>query len=108
VFYLGIHADMVGISAEIMPALLVVPAVFSNFGLDCWLTSAVRPKDGKSLHGWGMAMDFDASAAIPQKMGDEIAREVGNALGANYYCLWHDGHLHIEHDPNNRGVSRFD
>lgn len=100
-----------GVSAEIFPAFIVAPQVFDKYGHNCYLTSACRI-DKLSLHGWGRALDFDSSFDVPEHVGEKIAEDIQEILGANFFCLWHktkngNWHLHVEYDPGNKGVRRF-
>ena len=50
-----------GIKPEMSAVDSVVTSVFAKHGIDCVITSGVRPADGKSLHGAGFAYDYRAN-----------------------------------------------
>lgn len=96
-----------GVRAEMAVVLQEAPKSFDAFGLDCTLTSLVRPEDSDSLHGWGLAADFDSIQDITDTKGGRIKSDLQGRLGEEYFCLWHLGHLHVEFDPGNRGVAPY-
>ena len=110
---LKIHsASLKGIEPEMAVVLQEAPKSFARYGVDCYLTSGVRPKDDDSLHGYGMAADFDSSVHVPESLGKQIAADLQEHLGPEFYCVWHktkrgNWHLHVEFDPGNKGVAPY-
>jgi len=97
-----------GVKRQSMRAVVVAAPVFAAYGLDCWITSWVRPEDDDSLHKYGMAVDLDTSnKAASLKLLLAIEAEIQRLLGSNYYVLYHKSHFHIECDPGNQGVRPY-
>jgi len=117
--HIGPGVELRGIRPEMACVDAVVLAAFNEEhpGLACWLTSAVRPGDKKSLHGYGLAKDYDCQVEIEEPAGKRIEKRVQGALGPEkptrqFYALWHQGrsgrwHLHVELDPGNKGVAPY-
>lgn len=104
--------ELRGIQPEMSRVGPIVLEAFAEEGLDCYLTSAVRPGDNSSLHGFGYAEDYDCSSKIGEDVGIRVELRVKSALGPQFFVWWHKGrsgkwHLHVEFDPGNRGVAPY-
>lgn len=104
--------ELRGIQPEMSRVGPAVAEAFAEEGLDCWLTSAVRPGDRTSLHGFGYAEDYDCSDDIPETIGKRVEQKVKEVLGEQFFVWWHKGrsgrwHLHTEFDPGNQGVKPY-
>lgn len=104
--------DLRGIKPEMQEVSQIVLKAFNAEGFDCWLTSAVRPEDDDSLHGYGFAQDYDSSSDVPKNAGMRIRSQVQGALGSQFDVLWHKTendlyHLHVEFDPGGKGVAPY-
>jgi hypothetical protein len=103
--------DWRGIEPEMAIVHQEAPKVFARHGFYCWVTSAVRD-DPNSLHGYGLALDFDASVPVTEEEGLRMASELRANLGKQFQVLWHktprgNFHLHVEFDFDGKGVEHY-
>lgn len=100
-----------GFTKETIRICVVVAGVFADFGFLCYATSGTRHLDLDSLHGYGKAVDFDTDHDLHEDVWKALEGEVQRRLDPDYYALAHDvgkgWHLHVEHDPSNRGVAGY-
>ncbi len=76
--------------------------LFDQFGLECVITSAWRPKKPRSLHH-GYALDFRANHIPNDFVRNKILNRLCSIWKSDYDVILHgDGdniHFHIEYDP---------
>ena len=100
-----------GIKPEMSAVDSVVTSIFAKHGIDCVITSGVRPADGKSLHGAGFAYDYRANHIDDIAMRDRILGELEESLPQCDILLHGEGdniHFHIEHDPKDDALFQAD
>jgi hypothetical protein len=104
----GPEVSVEGVKRQSLRAVVVAAPVFAAYGLDCWITSWVRPDDDDSLHKYGMAVDLDTSLKTASlKLLLAIEAEIQRLLGENYFVTYHKSHFHIEYDPGNQGIAPY-
>jgi len=92
-----------GIQTPMLNVLVVVNAAYARQGIEVWVTCGL---DGEhmegSLHDKGLALDF-RTRKIRIKIIEAIAAEVKTKLGDAYDVMIEKDHLHVEHDPKQKG-----
>lgn len=80
--------------------VIVVNEVFREFGYDAINTSGIDGKHSEtSAHYRGEAMDWRTNHLdVPERV-QEIAAEIKERLGPDFYILVHSTHLHTEWRP---------
>lgn len=106
----GVVVD--GIQPPTIKAIAVLSYVFGGLGLDCWVTSVVRPGDVDSLHAYGMAVDVDAPTKLTEGTWYAIKTQTRGLLKDDYDVVTHRGrsgkmHCHTEYDPGGLGVAPY-
>jgi hypothetical protein len=88
-----------GIQPEILLAIYVANEVYSQYGVECVLTSCLDGTHSKhSLHYKGYAVDVRTRNA-PQNTRQTIADVIQHRLGDEYDVVHESTHIHIEYDP---------
>lgn len=92
--------DVKGVRPEIVLALTVIQSLIGDRSAE--VTSIVRQHGSKSIHPYGLAVDF----VIPILTHEEkiaFLDKFENHLGPQYDVLLHDSgsglHFHVEYDP---------
>lgn len=93
-----------GVKPQTIRAIVVAASVFANFGFDCWATSLVRKEDIDSFHGYGLAVDVDASVEVPPQYFQLMRNAIAAQLGDHYDVVFHKGHIHIEYDVTGHDI----
>lgn len=102
--------DLRGVRPEMLFALIVAKDIYSTYGLDCVVTSVVRPPEPKSLHDDGLAIDL-RSKVVPRAHLDPILAALKESLPGFDVILEDRGgeneHFHLEHDPKGLAPSHL-
>ncbi len=101
-FKFGVKLD--ALQPQMVLAVIVIEAVYSKYGYDCFITSAndSSHKAG-SLHYKGRALDFRLNS-LKKEDREKVVGDVAVFLGEDYDIL-HESpdtaneHLHVEYDP---------
>lgn len=103
----GPGVETEGIKPQAIRAIVIAAAVFADFDYDCWITSAVRPDDKDSLHGYGLAVDLDASRNVTEPHFKLMRNLISMRLGDNYDVVYHLGHIHVEYDATGHDIDLY-
>jgi len=90
-----------GLHPEMILAAQVASDIYTCYGVDCWLTSALDGKHGRgSLHFKGYAIDI-RTRNLEVRQRQPVADEIKRALGAEFDVVFERRkfHIHIEFDP---------
>jgi hypothetical protein len=94
------NARIIGVRTEMLFATMAVESVFSTYGLEAVITSAIDGEHSPgSLHYTGSALDYRTRFFATRADAEEAAGEVREALGPDFDVVLEDTHLHIEFDP---------
>jgi len=80
------------------PAIRAAQHAFDVEGVDTVVTSAYRPRDTKSLHSKGLALDF-RTRTLRDGRDTAVADAMIAELGHEYQVIVEDDHIHVEYDP---------
>ncbi len=100
----GSGVDYDGVKPQTIRAIVIATAVFAEFGYDCWVTSLVRKGDTNSFHGYGLAVDVDASTEVSPASFEHMKDAIAFRLGDKYDVVYHLGHIHIEYDVTGHDI----
>jgi hypothetical protein len=103
----GPEVDIEGIKPQTIRAIVIAAAVFADFDYDCWVTSVVRPENKDSLHGYGLAVDFDSSKDVTEAHFKLMRNLIELRLGENYDVVYHLGHIHAEYDVTGHDIELY-
>jgi hypothetical protein len=90
-----------GITTEIILAVLIASEVYKSFEVDFVVTSITDGKHSQqhSLHYSGNAFDIRIKNIPDKKMIDEIFLEIRRRLTNDYQVVLEPTHIHIEYQP---------
>lgn len=92
-------AEMNGLRAEILLALMIADDVYSEYDIECVITEGTGAKHGiGSLHYVGLAVDLRIRN-IPVRFREIIHSRIKDALGSQYDVVLESDHIHIEFQP---------
>jgi len=88
-----------GAQAPIWWAISQAESVWSRYGAPLVVTSLLEGQHVRnSLHPYGMAADLRIWN-LPSGAAGQAARELQQALGADFQVMLESDHIHIEHQP---------
>jgi hypothetical protein len=88
-----------GLAPEMSVALIAAERVYAEKGLDCVITSAVRPGEKNLLHAKGRAVDIRISNIATRAATIELHKRLRAALTTQFDVVLERDHIHIEFDP---------
>lgn len=94
---------LVGLTPQILVAVIVANEVYGEYRLECVITSGSDGKHGvNSLHnkdGICNAVDCRTRHILVETNKKEIRDKIKERLGENYDVVLEKDHIHIEYDP---------
>lgn len=91
--------SLLGLSMQMVVALLIIEGCYSEYGRDCVITSATDGKHGAhSHHLKGCAVDLRTTGIPTETMG-LIVVMIRERLSGEFQVVLEDDHLHVEFDP---------
>ena len=91
-----------GLQPEMTLALITVHGILMKHGQELVITSATDSKhSNKSRHYIGYGLDL-RSRDVPEGDRDQVAKEMGSALGFEYYVAFEVDHFHIQFNGSPR------
>ncbi len=103
----GPGVEIEGIKQETIRAIVIAASVFADFDYGCWVTSVLRPDDKDSLHGYGLAVDFDSSKDVTEAHFRLMRNLIKMRLGEGYDVVYHLGHIHVERDVTGHDIELY-
>lgn len=91
-----------GLRPEMILAVMVAERIWSGFGVELVITSALDGKHSQtSLHYAGCAVDFRTNQMASDAI-QEAARTLKEALGQDFDVIIEKDHVHVEFQPRGR------
>lgn len=98
----GVPVDLLGMQPQVVLVVVIVHGVALEWpAWDAAITSVTDGKhSSKSKHYRGLAVDVDDTGLAPGPDGiDTVLEMLRYRLGPQFDVLHHNGHFHIEWDP---------
>ena len=100
--------SLIGVSAEMAIAFVIINAVFDEHGIPCVITSGTDGTHGNnSLHYRGRALDIRLPSRYCQddKVDNSVLFDIKQALGPDFDCVLETDHVHVELDPKPKTIA---
>ena len=90
---------LLGVQPIMLFASHVVEGVYTEFGIDCVITSGTDGEHGNHSHHYkGLAFDF-RTRNVPTYRLQTLFKLIQERLGSNFQVVLESDHIHVEYDP---------